>query len=245
MSSEIRHGGFEDVSQEPERPGRRVLRIALWVAFAVAAVVAVWMLVKGLLAGRGTTKQAVQQVVIMRPPPPPPPPPKVEQKPPPPKPKEEVKLDQPQPKPQDTPKQAEAQPDRPLGVDAAGTGGADGFGLVGNQGGRDLVGSGPTIGGGGKGGGIDPFLQYQSQVQQHVAESLSQNKKLRAAGDFKLVLNLWLRADGTVERYQVAGGGRPEIDDLVRIALSEVPPSRRPLPKDLPQPSRIVVTNRF
>ncbi|MBC7781724.1 MAG: hypothetical protein H7125_16645 [Proteobacteria bacterium] len=158
-----------------------------------------------------------------------------------------MKIDEPPPRPQDQPKAAEAPPDQPLGVDAAGTGAGDQFGLLGNRGGRDLVGSAPTIGGGtGKGTGFDAFAQYRSQVQQHVAESLSQNKKLRAAGDFKIVLNLWLRADGTVERFQLAStSAGPELEALLRVALAEVPPSRRPLPKDLPQPSRIVVTNRF
>ncbi|MBC7781725.1 MAG: hypothetical protein H7125_16650 [Proteobacteria bacterium] len=67
---------FDDADLDAEEPvglGRRVMRVALWSIGALAVCGALWLIVKGLLTERGSTKAAVQQVVIMRPPPPPPP----------------------------------------------------------------------------------------------------------------------------------------------------------------------------
>ena len=78
-------------------------------------------------------RQVPITIKIIRPPEPPPEPPP----PPPEKPQEQI--------PQDTPEQKpveQAPQSAQLGVDAEGTAGGDSFGLVGNAGGRDLVGSG-------------------------------------------------------------------------------------------------------
>src|SRR5215470_1715179 len=111
-------------------------------------VIALGLVVSGLGAGavalvRGflnsappQSKKVVQEIKVIRPPPPPPdlPPP------PPPPPEEKVKIPDPQQKPDPTPSN-DPPPGDQLGVDAAGEGAGDGFGLVGRPGGRDLIGS--------------------------------------------------------------------------------------------------------
>src|SRR5271165_2501134 len=125
---------------------------------AVASMVALGLLflyVRSMLANKPQSEKRVVPVVvkIIRPPEPPPEPP-----PPPPPEKIEEQI------PKDTPdKPIEQAPESAqLGVDAQGTAGGDSFGLVGNAGGRDLVGS-----------GSGPFVYYANLVKDIVQDALS------------------------------------------------------------------------
>lgn len=223
--------------------GRRILKVAAWLAGALLVVGATWLIVKGLFTERATKKPAAQQIVMVKPlppPPPPPPPPKV-----PPKPPEQKTVEQridPAPKPQ---QQSEPAPDP--GVGTKGGAGPDG-GTIGDGSGFGTgtkAAEAPKIGERKRDEG-ELERRYRALLQQHVSLAMSRNKDLRAAGDFKLVVNVWIRPDGTVERYQlVADPGRPELANLLATALAEIPPAKQAFPKDLPQPTRIVVTNRF
>src|SRR5262245_757872 len=94
------------------------------------------LLVRSFLAGEAPApKKLVQEIKVIRPPPPeelPPPPP--------PPPEEEVDLNEPEPQPD--PVASNEPPPGNLGLDAEGSAGSDGFGLMGRKGGRDLLGSG-------------------------------------------------------------------------------------------------------
>lgn len=213
---------------------QRLGRIAAVVGLVVAAL-AVIAIIRGLLADGGKrAKPTVAQIQLLKPPPPPPPP-KPEEKPPePPKPKDEVKIEQPKPdQPPEPAKADEPPPGDKLGVDAEGSAGSDGFGLVGNKGGAGLV-----------GGGGSKFGAFTGQIQQQIQDALSRNKKLKNAS-YRVVVRVWLSPDGTVSRFELAGSsGNAETDDALNAALAELPKLRTPPPADLPQPVGLRITSR-
>jgi protein TonB len=211
------------------------LGIALGLVVTVALVVAV---IQSLLTDTGPRKkQNVAQIALLKPPPPPPP--KPEQKPPEPQiKKEEVKLPEPDKPPDPQPAQAEPPPGPDLGVDAQGAGTGDSFGLVGKPGGKDIT----TIGGG---GGGNRFTWYAGLVQAEIQKTLARNAKLRGA-EFKATVKIWMSGDGKVQRSELAGStGNAETDQMIRLALAEIPQLREVPPSDMPQPIRLRITSRF
>lgn len=202
---------------------------ALGLLTAAAFMVAMVLLIRNFISGTAPRKPSAQQVAILRQPPPPPP--KPPEKPPdPPKVKEEVKIDQPKPEPQTPePKPAEAPPaDKPIGLDADGTAGSDGFGLAANRGGRDVT----TIGGGG-GGGTGRY--YTGLLQRNFFEALARNRKA-PLDEFSVVVRVWLADDGRVQRTQiVSGSGNAQLDELIAATLAEMPALREVPPSNLRQ----------
>jgi len=177
--------------------------------------------------------KVVTQISLIAPPPPPPKPPEV--KPPdPPKMKEEVKLDE--PKPADQPKAAPEQPPAgPLGLDSAGTGPGDGFGLAGRPGGRDIV-----MGTGG--GGLGTSL-FGSSTARHIAQQLARDPKLKGT-PYRIEVRIWLSKDGRFEREEIVKGtGDRELDVLIGNALRQVSALQQPLPPNVRQPLLIRVTS--
>lgn len=179
-------------------------------------------------------KNKVQQISLVKPPPP-----KIEEKPPEPeKPppeikKEEVKLDQ--PKAPDEPKD-QPPPTQSLGVDAAGEAGSDGFGLIGNKGGRDLL---EGVAGGSR------FGWYTNQMQQQIQREIAKSKKLQGE-DFKAIVKIWVDSDGSVSRFElVKSSGNSAVDESLKLALSELPPMREQPPEDMPQPVKLRITSRL
>lgn len=212
----------------------RGLRAALpWVA-GLLVLVLLGIGLKSLIGDGGKAKkQKVHQISLLKPPPPPPPP-KPQEKPPEPEmKKEEVKIDQPKPEPQ----QADNQPPegKQLGVDAEGGAGGDGFGLVGNKGGRDLLGGG---------GGGAAFAFYTNLVQRHLQDELARNRRLKLT-DYRIIVRVWLSRSGAVQKAELAGStGDPEVDESIRTALLNAGNLREPPPENLPQPLKIRITNR-
>jgi periplasmic protein TonB len=194
---------------------------------------ALFWAVRGLIAKDAPKKPGVQQIAILKQPPPPPPKPP-EKQPEPPKVKEEVKIDTPRDQPKlDEPKQANEPPaaaDKPLGVDADGSAGGDGFGLAANRGGRDITTIGPT----GNGGQLRSRGAYFSGlVQRHFHEALSRSRKV-ARDEFNVVVKVWLNDDGRVSRADlVTGTGRSEVDELIVATLLEMAPLREVPPPEM------------
>lgn len=205
---------------------RRHAPVLVGAALLLILTLAVWFGLSKVLDGGGAkTKKMVQQISLIKPPPPPPPP-KVEEKPPEPKVKEEVKIDEPPPKNDDQP-----PPGKDLGIDANGSGGGDGFGLIGRKGGRDLLGS-------------DRFGWYGSQVKSGIYDALMGEDCTRQAR-YSVVVKVWLVASGKVQRVELEGSsGNPEIDSCITRALPGVQVADAP-PEDLPQPVRIRVAARM
>ncbi len=212
---------------------------AVAVGLLIAAVIALAVWLFKLLGepAEPSKKRAVQQIELLKPPPPPPPP--KTPPPPPPPPQEQQKIDV--PKPDAPPEQpSDAPPPGPnLGVDAAGSGSGDGFGLVGKPGGGDL------IGGGGGGSGGNRFAWYGALVKERITDAVLKDKKLREAPDYQRVVNVWVDASGLITRVELVGAGQaPELDEALRLALRGLAPVREGAPGDMPQPIRLRISAR-
>ena len=219
----------EDFADAPRKP---------WMARAVFTSVALLVLgglgivIWKLATDKPATRPRAQQIAILRQQPPPPPPKPPEKLPEPPKIEEEVKIDQPRPEPQpDQPKAPDtAAPDRPLGLDADGGAGADGFGLAANRGGRDIT----TIGGG-SGGTGSTGRYFTSLIQRNFYEALARNRKA-PQDEFNVVVRVWLADNGSVARTEVVNGsGNPQLDELIVATLAEMAPLREVPPPHLRQ----------
>lgn len=215
-----------------EEKSPRVWPTRLLVAVVVIAVIAlIGFGLKELLGDGGKPKkQTVHNISLLKTPPPPPPP-KPQEKPPEPEmKKEEVKLDQPKP---DAPNQDNTPEGKQLGVDAEGGAGSDGFGLVGNKGGRDLL-----------SGGKGAFAFYTNLLQRHLQDELARNKKLKRL-DYRVMVRIWLSKSGSVQRVDLGGSsGDAEVDETLRTALAAAPALRDAPPENMPQPIRIRIMNR-
>lgn len=216
-------------------PGRSRLKMALLGAALLLLVVgAAWLLANFLSAPSGKPTN-IRQIALIKQPPPPPPPKPPEKPPEPPKVKEEVKIDQPkdEPKP-DEPKAPDEKPasDKPLGVDAEGGAGSDGFGLAGNKGGRDFLSTG---GGGG--------AYYSGLLQRQFYEALLRNRKVLKE-EFKVVVKVWLGDDGRVQKADiVSGSGNPKVDDLIQLTLLDMTPLKD-IPPSSMRPMQLRLSNR-
>lgn len=219
----------EDFSDAPRNPwmGRVVFpSVALLVLAGLGIVI--WQ----LATDRPAARPRAQQIAILRQQPPPPPPKPPEKLPEPPKLENEVKIDQPPPDARpDQPKAPDnAAPDRPLGLDADGSAGADGFGLAANRGGRDIT----TIGGG-SGGTGSTGRHFTSLIQRNFYEALARNRKA-PQDEFNVVVRVWLADNGSVARTEVVdGSGSPQLDELIVATLAEMAPLREVPPPNLRQ----------
>lgn len=222
-----------------EKPHFRVF-IPRIIAGLVAAL-AIFYIIKviiGFIDEKPAKKdKKIQAITLLKPPPPPPPPPKVE-KPPEPEVKEKIKEPEPEPEPEplpDTP--PDEAPARDLGIDAQATAGSDGFGLKARKGGNGLFGGG------------NPYAGYGSQVAKSLNKILNGYDELRRKGYFAIV-KVWLKADGSVERIELAKGSNdPAIDEVLTKALGKI--RNQPLgnipapPPGMPQPIKLKITDRI
>lgn len=201
--------------------GKRYLpAVAIGLGVAILGVVAVMFIRNIVTSGVPQTKKVVQEIHVIRPPPPPPdqPPP------PPPPPQEKVDIPDPQEKPDPTPSN-DPPPGEQLGLDAEGSAGGDAFGLVGNKGGRDLVG----------GGGGSAVQWYAGLLKTEIQDQLAA-EKLARKGSFKASLRVWIRKDGSVERVLIMKSSEDrERDKLIDTVVSRIRLSQSP-PPDMPNP---------
>jgi periplasmic protein TonB len=125
-----------------------------------------------------------------------------------------------------------------LGVDAAGSGSGDSFGLVGKPGGSDLI-------GGTGGGGGDRFAWYGALLRERITDAILRDEKLRKAQDYQRVISVWVSASGAVTRVELVGAAQfPELDEALRNVLRGLPALREGAPGDMPQPIRLRVSAR-
>lgn len=225
---------YDDADEGAGSPLWRRMAVTVLV---LAVLLAAAVVVRNFLIGPVKTQPQVQQIALVRPPAPPSPPPKPPEKPPePPKIKEEVKLEQPKPEPQpEQPKIADDKPaaDKPLGVDADGSAGADGFGLVGNRGGRDLL----TTGAGSR------AIYYSGLLQRHFFEAMTRNRALLKE-EFKVTVRVWLGDDGRVQKADIVNGsGKADLDEQIQATLAQMSPLRDVPPATM-RPMQLRLTNR-
>ncbi|MEO7387742.1 MAG: energy transducer TonB, partial [Gammaproteobacteria bacterium] len=173
--------------------------------------------------------KVIQQVRIIRPPTPPPTPP-----PPPPEPEE---LDVPEP---DEPEPEQARDDQPpagdqLGLDSEGVAGADGFGLLGRKGGRDLL----------SGDSGDQFSWYGQTLKSDLIDKLAEIRDIRR-DRYSVVVRLWLAPDGRIQKFKVVNStGNAQLDRDLVAALSSLDRVSELPPAGLPQPVRLRIVSRI
>ncbi len=134
------------------------------------------------------------------------------------------------PKPE-PPRPVPAPPGNPLTAEAGP--GKNAYGLaVGN-------GSGDTIGGGGgDGGGGSRFGLYAGLVQSQIHAALLRDDKA-GRGRYRVVVRLWLNANGQVTRAQLANSsGDAAMDNSIQRVLTGLTFGQAP-PQDMPQPISI------
>jgi periplasmic protein TonB len=203
------------------------------VAISLAVIALVgglgWLVVSGMDDSAQPTKKLIQQVQIIRPPPPPPAPP-----PPPPEPEE---VDVPEP---EEPEPEVAEADQPpagdqLGLDAEGVAGADGFGLLGRKGGRDLLGAGSS----------DQYSWYGQILKSDLIDKLAEIRDIRR-DRYSVVVRLWLAPDGRIQKFKVVTStGDAALDRDLVAALESLDRVSEMPPAGLPQPVRLRIVSRI
>jgi len=175
-------------------------------------------------------------------PPPPPPPPKSEDKPPP---KPEDK-----PQPQEAPKPAEAPQPQTLKTDEApgsGPGGGLSSGAVTQDYSDQKIGQGTTLGGGGADGAANRLAlnSFGNATSRALNEYLVRDKAVKLR-DYQVRVELWLSASGGLQRAELVDStGDAQTDQALRAALNRFPGTTTAPPAKLPQPLRVMVSNRL
>lgn len=211
-----------------KRPGwqRAGVVIAVLLIGTTAGAGIVYLIKSMIGSSPGPVKQIVQEVRIIRPPPPP------EVEPPPPEVQDEVDVPEPEREPDVA--QNDTPPEGPLGLDAEGAAGADGFGLAARKGGRDLLGS-----------GAGAFAAYTGLLKNEILDRLQENKRARS-GAYSIVVRLWLSADGRIERVKLASStGDSELDAAIESALSGIDRVAQAPPIEMPQPVSLRIVSRI
>lgn len=211
------------------RKFRHLPIIAFGIVASTLAVVGV-SYVRGLVTGGPPpTKKVVQEIHVIRPPPPPPdvPPP------PPPPPEEKVDVSDPQNKPDPTPSN-EPPPSEHLGLDAEGTAGGDEFGLLGNKGGRELVGA----------GGGNAYTWYAGLLKSEILDTLQTESSVRAGG-YSVIVRIWVRPDGTIDHVRIAqSSGDHQRDQMIEAVLMRITRLSQAPPADMPEPISLRIVSR-
>ncbi|MEZ5500751.1 MAG: TonB C-terminal domain-containing protein [Steroidobacteraceae bacterium] len=202
---------------------RFVPALGLLAILVVAGGLLIWALRAWMSSAPPKTKQVVQEIRLIRPPPPPPEPP------PPPPPKDEQL---PEPEPESTP-DMEPPPGEQLGVDAEGTAGGDGFGLVARPGGRDLLGNRSSA-----------FVWYAGLIRNEILNELNEEQRARM-GSYSVQIKIWVRQDGTVERIELTKpSGDRDRDRAIEGALAKIDRISQGPPADMPQPVSLRIVSR-
>ena len=214
-------------------------KVSIWLKRILIALVVLGVLggigygIKSLMSGGAPQKKQVTTIKLIpdTPPPPPPPPkepPKEQPKPDAPK---EVKIEQ--PKPAETPPAEQIKMEGPAG-DAPS---AFAAGAVNNDyKGGDVK----TIGsdGGAK------FNWYAGLVKSQIEATLEKDKKL-AEGQYKLIVSIWLKPNGDIEKLAVLQSDAiTEIEQAIKAALDSMPAMREAPPEGMPQPIKLRITAR-
>lgn len=227
MTGSRRH----DAVSTKTRIVRWIPRLAVTLAIC-AAVGLVYLVQQMLEQDAAPAKKMVQQITLLTPPPPPPPPPK-EEEPPPPQVEEKVELPEPEPMPEEMPEPAEAPPGDQLGLDAEAAAGGDGFGLVGNSGGRALL--------GGSGGSAESW--YKRMLGMELQALLNEHEDLRARNVARLKLKLWIEA-GRVQRVELlTSTGDGEWDRTLK-SIFMGSRLQTPMPTGIAQPVHLQITSQ-
>lgn len=208
------------------------LVLAGLVGLAVVAAL-VWVVMTLMKPTEATRKRAVTEITLQKSPPPPPPP---KDKPPPPKEEIKEKLDVPKPQATPTPATPTPQATPPAGLAEGPAGGMQ----------TDMARGDPgLIGKPAGGGGTNKFAWYGALVKERIQEAIQKDKRLHAANEFKLMVNVWIGAAGDITAVKLLGTTNSEsLDAAVEAAIKSMPPLREGAPSDMPQPVKLRITSR-
>ncbi|HEY3300737.1 MAG TPA: TonB C-terminal domain-containing protein [Methylophilaceae bacterium] len=227
--------GINQALEQEESNSKVWLKRIAIILVVIVVLVGIGYGLKGLLKGSEVKKQGPTKIQLKDLPPPPPPPP----------PKEQPK-EQPKDQPKEAPKEPEPKPvDAPPPTDTikmdgpAGDGPSQfGAGAVANE--NKSGQTGPTIG---KPNGSQ-FNWYAAKIKSQIEDALEKDKEL-SVGQYKVVVSVWLRKDGSVERFELdKSSGVAETDGLIKAALEKMPAMREAPPADMPMPVKLRVTAR-
>lgn len=205
-------------------------------------LLAVALLLAACSGGEPPPRKQQRIVLLPAAPPPPPPPPKPEERPPP------RPLDK--PLAQDLPKPAEAPQPQALKTDeAAGNGPGNGLaaGAVTQDYNGQPTGAGTALGGSGATDGAARLAAtvYGNATTRALNEFLVRDKSIKLS-DYKVRVALWLGSQGRLRRVELLDStGDPQTDASLREALNRFPGTQTPPPPGLPQPMRVLVSNRL
>lgn len=177
-------------------------------------------------------------------PPPPPPPPKPEDKPPP------RPEDKPQPQAAPKPVEAPPEPQQLKSDEAAGSG--PGNGLAAGSVTQDYqggpTGSGTTVGGGTATDGLATRLAanaFGSAATRALNDFLTRDREVKQH-DYRVRIAVWFTPAGGVQRTELVDStGNTTTDAALRAALQRFSGTGTPPPANLPQPLRVMVSNRL
>lgn len=204
---------------------RRLIRYLPHLIGILIAIVLTYFAVQflGAESDEPQHKKVVQQVTMISLPPPPPPPPEIEPEVQPPE--EEIVEPMDEAMPNEDPGDDISNE---LGLDADGSAGGDGFGLVARKGGRGVIGGG-----------------YGALVVQEINALLVDDDRLRSK-EYTVVLRLWISPQGTIERYKIDKQMGDELAiKLVTAALSRLGKISEGPPLEIPQPIRLRIKSRI
>jgi hypothetical protein len=225
------------LAEEDLRPQpwwRRLLPLAAVLALVALGWLAWWA--KSQLTGEVRPQRQIARIAVLPDvPPPPPPPPKVEPRPPP--------KEAPKPDAQDKPKEADTA--QPLKMEGAAGSGPSAFqaGTVT----QEYSGAPPPAPAPPPPSPAERLTErlYAQSARQQIAGEIERHLRSEAV-EFVASFALWLRSDGTVERFEVLPGETPRHDEDLRAALDGAARTLRlPAPPPaLPQPLRFRLTVR-
>ena len=222
----------EAIDDESSNSSVWMKRIAIALVLLLV-VVGIGYGIKKLMSGGTVQKKQITTIKLIpdTPPPPPPPPPKEP-------PKEQIK-EQPKEIKIEQPKPAETPPAEQLKMEGAAGDGPSAFasGAVNNE---YKGGEVKTIGsdGGAK------FSWYAGVVKSQIESALEKDTKLNVS-QYKLVVTIWLKPNGEVEKLELSGSdASAEIQQAIKTALQNMPAIREAPPQDMPQPIKLRITAR-
>ncbi len=213
-------------------------RFIVPVVLVLALVVASYLIYSQMGKGGGGPKRQTVKIAVLPDTPPPPPPPKDEKKP-------EPKPEENKPQQQEQ-KPVEAPPEpQQLKMEGAAGDGPSAF----SAGSVNSEYKGGAIGTGTGGGTVGDRLaasSYGNAVKREIDTYLQRQAPLKRASDYAVPIQIWVRADGGLERFKLVGStGNPETDQLIQEAMGRFPGFRNPPPASLPQPISLKLTNRM
>lgn len=177
------------------------------------------------------SKKQVQQIVVVQPPPPPP---KIEKPPEPEKIEEKIEpVDpEPEPEPENLPDVDDTPPAGDLGLDADGSVGSDGFGLVARKGGKGLLSGNPNA-------------WYGNIIRNQMLDLLSSHEELRRTR-YSATVRLWVNREGNVKRFElIKSSNDPEVDKSLQLTLSKLKRISQAPPSGMTQPVELRITSRI